>query len=65
MFTPLVAKPPIALYSAAGTERTRNTSEVITGPSSISTSAGSPAITTKRVVLCFWSWTSGSSVCSP
>ncbi len=58
MFTPLVAKPPSALYSAAGTLRTRNTKLVMTGPLPAGTGAGSRASTRKRVVLCCASWMS-------
>ena len=52
MLTPLVAKPPIALYKAAGTFLTSKISVVIHGPSPV---AGRPprASVTKRVML--WS----------
>ena len=51
MFTPLVANPPSALNSAAGTLRTRNTSVVISGLSPGSGPPDSRASTRNRVVL--------------
>ena len=57
MLTPLVAKPPRALYSAAGRLRTLKTNEVTTGPAPGAGWMGVLARTTKRVVL----WASSST----
>ena len=65
MFTPLVANPPSALYSAAGRLRTLKMKLVTTGPLPGGASTSSRESTTKRVVLCSSSSTSSARICRP
>ena len=64
MLTPLVAKPPSALYKAAGTLRTSNTNVVMHGCATGSVFA-SVASRTKRVVLSVLSSSPSASNASP
>ena len=65
MLTPLVAKPPSALYSAAGRLRTLKMKLVTIGPLPAGASMRSRESTTKRVVLWSSSSTSEASTSSP